>query len=846
MALVIADRVQDTTSTTGTGAISLDGAPPAGYQSFAAIGNGNTTYYTISGGSEWEVGIGTYNSTGATLNRDTVLSSSNGGALVNFSAGVKIVFVTYPAERSVNQDAAGNVNINITGNAATATKATNLNDGTAGAIPYQTASNTTAFVAAASGVLVGGTTPSFSTAPTLTGTNFSAIPNAALSNSSVTLGTTAVSLGGTSLTLAGLTSVTLTQDPTLALQAATKQYVDTLAAEGVSYHAPVKYEAPNPLTATYNNGTAGVGATLTNAGTQTAFTPDGVVAQVGDRILIYQQANAVQNGIYTVTTLGSGSTNWVLTRATDANSYGVKDPNKLGAGDAFFVQSGNTGAGETYVMNTTGTITFGTTAINFVQVSATQIYSAGTGLTLTGTEFSLTSPVATTLGGTGLTTFGAANRALYSSGTTTLTAGTLPTAAGGTGQTSYTDGQILIGRTSDGTLLKGTITASTGISVANGAGSITITNTAPDQTVTLTGGGTTTITGSYPNFNITSNDQYTGDVVGPASATDNAIARFDGTTGKLIQTSAVYIDDSGNLGVGTSSPGQKLGVAGNVQLSADYADVRMVTSSGYGWRIASGANGTNLGTLYFQSSTNGFVGANSPMVIDNNSRVGIGTVTPAQTLQVVNSSNYQFRLGASALNYELGRNTSDGLLYFYGNQTGYTGYVFSGVDGERMRIDASGNLGVGVTPSGNYTLQTQNNYSSGFKGFSLGGIRGGASGGGYPWVGYNLRPTSTADTYNYDAGDVASAIKFANGINFYIAPSGTAGNAISFTQAMTLDASGNLGIGTSSPGQKLTVTGVVESTTGGFKFPDGTTQTTAATAGVTQAKATGLNFIFGL
>lgn len=513
MALVIADRVQDTTSTTGTGAISLDGAPPAGYQSFAAIGNGNTTYYTISGGSEWEVGIGTYNSTGATLNRDTVLSSSNGGALVNFSAGTKIVFVTYPAERSVNQDAAGNVNINITGNAATATKATNLNDGAAGSIPYQTASNTTAFLSAASGVLVGGTTPSFSTAPTLTGTNFTGIPNAALSNNSVTIGSTSVSLGATATTLAGLTSVTLTQDPTLALQAATKQYVDTLAAEGVSYHAPVKYEAPNPLTATYNNGTAGVGATLTNAGTQTAFTPDGVVAQVGDRILIYQQANAVQNGIYTVTTVGSGSTNWVLTRATDANSYGVKDPNKLGAGDAFFVQSGNTGAGETYVMNTTGTITFGTTAINFVQVSAAQIYSAGTGLTLNGTEFSLTSPVATTLGGTGLTTFGAANRALYSSGTTTLTAGTLPVAAGGTGQTSYTDGQLLIGRTSDGTLLKGTIASGgSGLTVNNGAGAITITNTAPDQTVTLTAGGTTTITGSYPNFNITSNDQYVGTV----------------------------------------------------------------------------------------------------------------------------------------------------------------------------------------------------------------------------------------------------------------------------------------------------------------------------------------------
>lgn len=569
MALVLADRVQDTTTTTGTGSVTLSGSPPAGYQSFgAAIGNGNTTYYTISGGSEWEVGIGTYNSTGTTLSRDTVLSSSNNGNLVNFSAGTKTVFVTYPAEKSVNEDAAGNVNISITGNAATATRATNLYDGAAGSIPYQTAANTTSFVAAASGVLVGGATPSFSTAPTLTGTNFSAIPNSALSNNAITIGTTAVSLGATSLTLAGLTSVTLTQDPTLALQAATKQYVDSLAAEGVSYHTPVKYEAPNALTATYNNGTAGVGATLTNSGTLGAFTPDGVVASVNDRILIYQQAAPAQNGVYTVTTVGDGSTPWVLTRATDANSYGVKDPNKLGAGDAFFVTSGDTGAGETYVMNTTGTITFGTTAINFVQVSATQIYSAGTGLTLTGTQFSLTTPVATTLGGTGLTTFGAANRAIYSSGTTTLTAGTLPTAAGGTGQTSYTDGQILIGKSSDGSLAKATLTAGTGISISNGDGSITITNSSPNQVVSITGGGTTTVGGSYPNFSITSADQYVGTVTSVSGA---------GTVNGITLTGTVTSTGSLTLG-GTLSVNLATDVTGTLPVSNGGTGASTLTS----------------------------------------------------------------------------------------------------------------------------------------------------------------------------------------------------------------------------------------------------------------------------
>lgn len=108
MALVIADRVQETTAVTGTGTATLLGAV-TGFQSFAVIGNANTTYYNISGGTEWEVGIGTYTSSGTTLARTTVLDSSNGGSLVNFSAGTKNVFVTYPADRSINLDDTGNL-----------------------------------------------------------------------------------------------------------------------------------------------------------------------------------------------------------------------------------------------------------------------------------------------------------------------------------------------------------------------------------------------------------------------------------------------------------------------------------------------------------------------------------------------------------------------------------------------------------------------------------------------------------------------------------------------------------------------------------------------------------------
>ena len=102
MALVLKDRVKETSTTTGTGTLTLGGAA-AGFQSFSVVGDGNTTYYAIvdSGAGTWEVGSGTYTLSGTTLSRDTVYQSSNAGALVNFGANPKDVFVTYPAERSV-------------------------------------------------------------------------------------------------------------------------------------------------------------------------------------------------------------------------------------------------------------------------------------------------------------------------------------------------------------------------------------------------------------------------------------------------------------------------------------------------------------------------------------------------------------------------------------------------------------------------------------------------------------------------------------------------------------------------------------------------------------------------
>ena len=351
MALVVADRVQETTSTTSTSDYVLLGAA-AGYQSFGAVlANGDTTYYAITNDTDWEVGIGTYSTTGPTLARTTILASSSGGSAVSWGVGVKNIFISYAASKSVYLDTSGNLSV--------ADKIIHTGD-----------TNTAIRFPAADTVSI-----------ETNGTERFKVENSTI--------TTTV-------------PVVLPADPTTSLQAATKSYVDTIASASIHYHTPVRVESPTALTVTYNNGTSGVGATLTNAGAQAALVLDGVTLSVADRVLIYTQADQTQNGVYTVTSVGSVSTNWVMTRSTDTNTYAPSSPTALGAGDAFFVSQGATGAGELYVCNTTGVITFGTTNITFVQVAATAVYTAGTGISLTNNVITNTAPdqtVALTQGG---------------------------------------------------------------------------------------------------------------------------------------------------------------------------------------------------------------------------------------------------------------------------------------------------------------------------------------------------------------------------------------------------------------------------------------------------------------
>lgn len=338
MALVLADRVQETTTTTGTGSLTLGGAV-AGYQSFTVVGNGNTCYYTIVNNSAWEVGIGTYSTTGPTLARTTVLSNSSGNTSPITLSGSSSVFLTYPAERSVNLDASGNVS-------------------PLGTIASGTWNGSTI------GVAYGGTGVT-----TSSGANSVVLrdANANITFNNFITGATAVTAA------AGTTVLTAASQRTQILVGSTTQ----------------TFQLPNATTMAlgqsfiFVNNSSGVLTVKDNASTTVETVPSGGVTQLG-----------------------------AVSIATSAGSWGAYS----------FIPAA---------------VDWGTNALNL----ATTVISGGTWQGGT---------IGAGYGGTGLTTFVAANNALYSSGASTLTAGTLPVAAGGTGITSLTSGYIPYGNGTSG------------------------------------------------------------------------------------------------------------------------------------------------------------------------------------------------------------------------------------------------------------------------------------------------------------------------------------------------------------------------------------------------------------
>ena len=320
------------------------------------------------------------------------------------------------------------------------------------------------------------------------------------------------------ITSIALTTGTVTATPVNGTDIVNKVYADSVAA-GLNFHQSVRLATAVALPAnTYNNGVSGVGATLT-ANANGALSVDGVLVVANNRILVKNEAAQANNGIYTVTQVGNGSTPYILTRATDFDSAGA-GVDQIDAGDFFLVTAGATQSNTSWVQQTPLPITVGATALVFTQFAAPVLYSAGTGLTLAGTVFSITNT------GVSVSTYGSASQvpvlAVNAQGqitsasnasiaidTSQITSGTLPVANGGTGQASYTNGQLLIGNTAGNTLVAATLTAGTNISISNGPGSITI--NATDQFVgTVTSvSGTGTVNGITLTGTVTSSGSLT-------------------------------------------------------------------------------------------------------------------------------------------------------------------------------------------------------------------------------------------------------------------------------------------------------------------------------------------------
>ncbi len=281
-----------------------------------------------------------------------------------------------------------------------------------------------------------------------------------------TAGVGSVSSGATGTVLIGVSgsnpvfsnqptvsSITISNAPVNTTDGANKAYVDSVVA-GLTWKDTCACATTSNLNAVYNNGSSGVGATLTNSGTLAAFVTDGQSPVVNSRILVLSQSLTFQNGIYVLSVLGDGSTAWVLTRATDWNQ-----PSQIQPGDIIPVQSGTTNGGTSWIQ-TASVTQVGTSAIIFSQFS----YSAYTFLQVNNNLSELTASASTARTNLGITNLA----------TQSVTTGQVLVGAAGntlTGPT-LTDGQLLIGST--GATPVATVPLNgTNISWSTGAGSLT-------------------------------------------------------------------------------------------------------------------------------------------------------------------------------------------------------------------------------------------------------------------------------------------------------------------------------------------------------------------------------------
>jgi hypothetical protein len=351
---------------------------------------------------------------------------------------------------------------------------------------------------------------------------------------------------GTFTTLATTTGTVATA-PVGNNDIANKFYVDSVAT-GLHFHASCDLATTTALpTCTYSNGASGVGATLT-ATANAALTVDSTATVVGYRILVKNQASGLQNGIYTVTQVGSASLPFILTRATDYNTGGT-GANQVNSGDYTFITGGSTLVNSSWVQTTAQPITIGTTALAFAQFSTSYTYSAGTGLSLASNTFSITNT------GVSAATYGSASQvpvvAINAQGQVTsasntsiaisgsqITSGQVAIAQGGTGQaTASAAFNALSPITTTGDIILGNGTNSA-TRLGIGASGYVLTSNGTTASWAASSGGVTSFQTSLSGLTPSSSTTGAITLAGTLGATSGGTSQSSYTTGDLLYASA--------------------------------------------------------------------------------------------------------------------------------------------------------------------------------------------------------------------------------------------------------------------------------------------------------------------